>query len=196
MSTLNTIESITEDVLTAARRTLSAQRYAHVCSVADLATTLARRFGVSVRKVALAAVAHDLDRERTPAQLIARCGDWNAAVLEVERSTPILLHGPVAAERLARCYAVTDPVVLAAVRHHTLGSPLLAEPVHAPGLLLYAADFCEPLRSWPSEATRNGILRLDSLPEMVAQIIRVGEERWGTVEEPTAQMYARLLETH
>ena len=57
-----------------------------------------------------------------------------------------LLHGPAAADRLAR-EGVDDEGLLRAVAFHTLGHPAL----DAAGVALYAADFLEPGRTAQAE---------------------------------------------
>jgi HD superfamily phosphohydrolase YqeK len=108
----------------------------------------------------------------------------------IERGNPALLHGPVAAERLRRCYGVNDRELLYAIRHHTLGDPDLA-PI---GLILYVADFCEPGRPYLSNTERYAILQSESLEGMVRSIILLAEKRFGRMDSATAALLERVSE--
>lgn len=192
MNTSNDIIRITELIETRLETMVKPGRRRHINGVAATAESLAERFEVSVHRSRLAALAHDMDRDTDTSILFARIADWNIGLTPFERKNPKLLHGPVSAERLRREYHLADQAILDAVRHHTLGHPVYLDQNEPIGLILYVADFCEPGRIFPDPGTRSSILELDNLAAMTARIIEVARDRFGPLEEPTVQLYARV----
>jgi predicted HD superfamily hydrolase involved in NAD metabolism len=172
---------------------VSDNRLRHILGVMSTADELARRFDVDPDGARLAAVAHDMDRDRDPRSLLAVVDEWDVPITTLERTLPKLIHGPVSAERLRREYGIREETILEAVRHHTLGHPVFAEQTDPIGLLLYVADFCEPGRArHVGHRDRRGILDRDTLGEMVTGIIDLARVVFGGLEEPTERLYARL----
>ena len=84
-----------------ARKRLSDKRYGHTVRVADTAEGLAQIHSLDPDRTRLAALLHDAARETEPEDYLRLADEWGLAVGELERKSPKLLHGPVAAE-LAR----------------------------------------------------------------------------------------------
>jgi predicted HD superfamily hydrolase involved in NAD metabolism len=188
MSTSETIRStgrIIESLLPGA---VKPGRYAHILRVTEMMESLADRFGLDAEKARLIGLSHDFDRDAPSWKALALVSDWNISVTALERTNPVMLHGPVTAARLYRHFRIRDLSVVSAVRHHTLGSPDL----DLLGLSLYVADTCEPGRSFPDEEQREMIMEQSSLPAMVREIISMNIRRFGPLEEPTMQLYARV----
>ena len=91
----------------------------HVQRVRELALELAEPLHVDAAKVDFAAAAHDLARALTPEALLAEARRLGITPDAVEEAAPILLHGPIAAERLRQQLGIDDDEVLEAVRYHT-----------------------------------------------------------------------------
>ena len=98
----------------------------HVLRVVQEARGLALLYGVDQGRIELAALGHDLARAMSPQELLEAAQAFGLAPDEVERTEPILLHGPVSARIMASRYRVDDPEVLAAARHHTTARPGMA----------------------------------------------------------------------
>ncbi|SIQ22330.1 putative HD superfamily hydrolase of NAD metabolism [Alkalispirochaeta americana] len=173
-------------------RFLSPDRYSHTLRVRQVAEALGRRFSLPLLPVGLAALAHDLERDRSHSDLLSCARERGIPLARRDLAHPVLLHGPVAADRLRREYHVVDEAVLQAVRHHTLGHPCFAEPSHQVGQVLFVADFCDPLRASVDGAMQEEILALADLPCMVREVIARTRAIFGELEEPTEQLYARL----
>lgn len=94
----------------------------HIAGVAAEARRLARRHGVDEERTTLAAWGHDIARAMSAEELLAAAQGYGLDISPVEAAAPILLHGPVAAEILARRFSISDQEVLEAVRWHTTGS--------------------------------------------------------------------------
>ncbi len=92
----------------------------HVERVREIGQQLANRHGVDTELVDLGLAAHDLARHLEPVELLRRAEAAGIMPTAVERSLPVLLHGPLAAAELERD-GLTDARVLEGVRWHTTG---------------------------------------------------------------------------
>ncbi len=120
----------------------------HVLRVEVEAIRLAERHRVEAGRASLAALGHDLVRHKRGPELLALASTYALEPDDVERATPILVHGPVAARMLLRDYALDDPELLAAVDCHTTARAGMA----ALEKVLFIADKVEPhkLERWPA----------------------------------------------
>lgn len=103
--------------------------------------------GITREQAAEAGLLHDVCKALPAEELLARAGAAGVAINAVQHAKPGLLHGPVAAETARRDWMVDDHVY-DAIFWHTTGRP---EWCHV-GLVLYFADFAEPLRTHPESA--------------------------------------------
>ncbi len=91
----------------------------HVLRVVDEARRLARAHGVDEERATIAALGHDLMRDHSPAELLRHAETSGLVVSAVERSQPVLLHGPLSARAMNERFGVSDADALAAASHHT-----------------------------------------------------------------------------
>lgn len=115
----------------------------HIGRVRATAASLAEAWRLTPEERAsmdLAAAAHDLARHLPPEVLLAKAARLGVPTATAERHAPILLHGPVAAERLLRELGVTDADAVEAVRYHTTGRPDMGRVAQA----VFLADKVEP----------------------------------------------------
>ncbi len=115
----------------------------HMDRVVVIADELARRWGMNVDLARYMAQAHDVVRHLADEEWLVRAAQYGIAVGEVERASPVLLHGPVGAEELRRTFGVTDPRVLQAVWWHTPGHPDYPPEAWA----MFIADKVEPRKA-------------------------------------------------
>ncbi|MBI4339620.1 MAG: bis(5'-nucleosyl)-tetraphosphatase (symmetrical) YqeK [Chloroflexi bacterium] len=134
----------------------------HLFRVRGVALELAERHGVDAAKVEVAALGHDLYRAMPPDEMLVLARQWRLDVHPVEQRVPILLHGPLAAERLRRDCGVTDTEVLEAVRWHSTGCPGMGKVT----LAVFLADKLDPEKAegssqlrWVSEVARKSLER-------------------------------------
>ena len=97
----------------------------HVQRVRVIARELAVRHGVDAERAALGMLAHDVARATPGGDLLRHAAELGLDVGTVERVEPLLLHGPVGAEWLARDDGLDDPSLHRAVYWHTTGHPSL-----------------------------------------------------------------------
>ena len=95
----------------------------HVERAREVGRELAARHAVDQGLVDLAIAAHDLARGLNANRLLAEALHHDVNITLVERHSPMLLHGPVAARWLEQEGALTHDSVLQAVRWHTTGVP-------------------------------------------------------------------------
>ena len=123
----------------------------HINRVRDIARDLASAHAIDQDLAELTAAAHDIARHIPGPQLIEEAERLGWAINTVERSVPVLLHGPVGAGWLAEEGALNDPAVLEGVRWHTTAHPDLC-PV---GQIVFIADKLDPhkAKAYPFQET-------------------------------------------
>ena len=125
-----------------AKRSMSERRFRHTLGVATLAKDLAEKHGIDIENAQIAAYLHDLKKEIPYEKQLEMAKDWNLIKYPEDEEAPYILHGELAAYWLEHEYGYTNKEVLAAIAHHTLGSPGMG-PLE---MLIYSADLTEPNR--------------------------------------------------
>ena len=115
----------------------------HIDRVRDIAANLAERHGLDPQLAALAMLAHDVARAMPGRQLLYQAEQLEVPVTALERSLPILLHGPVGAKILKLEDGLTDESLYQAVYWHTSAHPSLDRL----GKLVFLADKLDPEKS-------------------------------------------------
>jgi predicted HD superfamily hydrolase involved in NAD metabolism len=168
--------------------TLSRPRLSHSREVARLACELCDRFRVDEDKGYIAGIAHDLAREKEPAEMVSLCEADGLAISDLERANPLLLHGRASAFLLQRLAGFADPEVLEAVRDHVTGRGGMG-PLSR---ILFVADFLEPTRDFVSPEFRRRTSGL-SLNEMVLAVL---ERKMHYVRAASAVLAPQSLALH
>lgn len=153
------------------RKVLSPGRVRHTLAVAGLASELARRHGEDPEKAELAGLLHDWAKELSASRLAAYSRRYRLAVPQralVERHSPHLLHGYVSAHMARKRFGIKDRDVLAAISHHTLGSPRMSLLEK----IVYVADLGSPDRKF-SQAKIVRDLALKDLPAAFRQALGI-----------------------
>lgn len=113
-------DNLIEKAWTLARSRLTEERLLHTMGTVDEAARLAPLFGADPDKAALAAILHDIARDASPRDLLRTARSKGIMIRTVDRSSPVLLHGKVAASEAA-ALGVSDPGVLSAIASHGTG---------------------------------------------------------------------------
>ncbi len=166
---------------------LSPGRLRHILGVADTAEALARRLNYDPGKARLAGLAHDLAREWPSEAITEGALRDGGGLSHLEEQNPVLLHGRAAAQFIHEALEVTDPEVLEAIRHHTLGTA-------NPGILdliLYAADYVEPNRPFLDDRLKR-LRDSGDLVSLVLGIIDHLRARGLELADPTVEMESTL----
>ena len=130
-------------VETAARETLSTERFLHSRNTALHAGDLCRRFGLDPSAGYLAGIAHDLAKQMDNKQLIKIVKSDGIEISALEKERPNLLHGQAAAVLLRERFCIHNKDVLDAVAFHTSGS----ENMGPLAKIIYIADKTEVSRN-------------------------------------------------
>ncbi len=95
---------------------------AHVERAREVSRTLSARHGVDEQLADVGVAAHDLARAMSPPALTREARRLGLAIDAAEAHSPLLLHGPIAAEWLRREGGIAaEESVLESVRFHTTG---------------------------------------------------------------------------
>lgn len=126
---------------------LSEHRYKHTESVVETALAYADIFTDLLadndkEKIEIAAWLHDRCKELSNEEQVELAKFYGVEVFEEDLAAPNLLHARVGAAFVEEEYEIYDPVILHAIRDHTLGSI----DMHPASKILYLADMLEPLR--------------------------------------------------
>lgn len=144
-------------------------RYLHSLGVVEISSELAKRFSLNVSDAKYMAIFHDYSRYDSKLLDIPLIKLNGFTLIEEEERNPVLLHGPLAASLFDDVARGEVPYKLkVAVRHHTLGSVQMG----VYGAVLFISDFIEPRREYLSNSDRIKILSLNSLEEMVLEVIK------------------------
>lgn len=140
-----------------AKRTLSDKRYTHTLNVKKLAVKLAKKYGADPDKAALAALLHDIAKERPKAELLQILQD-NAIIAKGAAQRPVpVWHGICAALLAQHRWGVQDEEVLSAIANHTAGKPGMTRL----DKIIYLADMCSAERSYPEVDWLRALLAQD-----------------------------------
>ena len=132
---------------------LRARTVRHSISGANYAADLAAALGMDPKPAFLAGLLHDLGKAHKSKELLARAARYGIPLSGVWKEKPKLLHGPVAAEECRRELGIEEEAIYEAIYWHTTGCPGLG-PV---ALVLYIADYAEPLREHPEAAQARAV---------------------------------------
>ncbi len=114
----------------------------HIYRVRDIAAELAGCHGLERPKAELAMLCHDVARAMPDGQLLDQAAGLGIPVTLLDRSLPVLLHGPVGAEILRREDGLRDEPIYQAVYWHTTAHPDL----DTLGKVVFLADKLDPAK--------------------------------------------------
>jgi predicted HD superfamily hydrolase involved in NAD metabolism len=112
----------------------------HIRRVEEEAVRFAALHGVDEERARLSALGHDLVRHKKGQELLDLAAAYSLTPDAVERASPILVHGPIAAAMLARDYGVEDAELLAGIDCHTTARAGMSRLEQ----VLFVADKVEP----------------------------------------------------
>jgi len=133
-----------ELALNTVKEQLTDHRYQHTIGVMETAISLAKNYGVDVKKAELAAIFHDYAKFRDKDEMkgIILEQGFEKQLLEFNSE---LWHAPVGAFLVEQEVGIHDKEILDAIRYHTSGRvdmSLLDK-------IIYLADYIEPGRRFP-----------------------------------------------
>ena len=117
-----------------------AKMLAHIDRVVKLAGAFGEKYDLNVSEIKLAAQGHDLFRTLSEKELLYKAQNMDLDIDPVELSSPVLLHGPLAAIELKERFGIKDSQVLETIKWHTTGHPEFSLESWA----MFIADKVEP----------------------------------------------------
>ncbi|MFA5801771.1 MAG: bis(5'-nucleosyl)-tetraphosphatase (symmetrical) YqeK [Thermoleophilia bacterium] len=170
---------------------VSAPRFQHSISVLETVAGLADRHGVDQAPLRMAALLHDCARELPNEELVASAEELGLPVREVDRMSPVLLHGKVAAEIASRELGITDASIISAVLWHTAGHPEMS----LSDKVFYLSDVMEPTRQhdWVRELRELAGVNVDRAVLMAIDINITHLDNTGRVVDPDTYALKALL---
>ncbi len=168
------------------RETLSEKRLSHCIFTAEYLSAYAETIGVDHDESVAAGLLHDLCRDMTKAELLDCARDLRLPVSDEQLKKPVLLHGPIAAERCRAEFGISD-AVYEAIYWHTTGRPGLG--LLGQGLCL--ADFAEPTRKYPEAAEARDLMRMNGFGTAILYVAEKGVEfgKRQEVADPNSQAF-------
>ena len=136
-------QTVIQRVETAARETLSLERFLHSRNTALLAVDMCRRFGLDPAAGYLAGIAHDLAKQIDNKLMIKLVKKAGYGISVLEKNKPNLLHGKAASVLLRERFCIHNKDILEAVACHTSGS----EDMGPLAKVIYIADKTEVSRN-------------------------------------------------
>ncbi|MGT2912094.1 bis(5'-nucleosyl)-tetraphosphatase (symmetrical) YqeK [Streptococcus cameli] len=145
-----------EELLGKVKASMSEKRFQHVLGVEKAALDLAEQYGCDSTKASLAALLHDVAKEREDQVFLE--------TIREEGLDPDLIHwgnniwhGVVGAYLIAKEFQLTDTEILTAIQRHTVG----AKDMTLLDKVLYVADYIEPGRDFPGVDRARELAKLD-----------------------------------
>lgn len=143
---LKQIEKKYAELASNMKKQLSTRRLRHVMGTIKKSYELSKRYGASIYQSVLSAYFHDYFREIDKKIIFIMAKKYLIALNELEYEKPSLLHGKIAAAYFEKEKLIGDPVVLEAIRHHTLGKP----GMDTVAKILFISDSIEETRDYAS----------------------------------------------
>ena len=120
-------------------------RFRHSRDVSRTAVRLAERWGADIEEARIAGILHDCARTLKGEALLSAIREEGLQPSELELVQPALLHAQLGAIWAQKRFGVDDPVILQAIRRHTVG----AADMTLLDKIVYLADYIEPGRNFP-----------------------------------------------
>ena len=159
------LNGVIQQVETAARESLSTERFLHSRQTALQAFDLCRRFGLEPLDGYLAGIAHDFAKQLDNKLMLKIVKTAGMDISDLEADKPNLLHGKAAAVLIRERFSINNEDVLEAVACHTSGS----ENMGPLAKIIYIADKTEASRT--IEPALRKMCREDSLDNILSAVI-------------------------
>jgi len=170
------------------------KRLAHTLGVLESACELSQLYGGNLLAVSRAAIYHDLFKGVQKSELLELGHSVGYEVSGKVDELPEIAHGPIAALWLDREGIISDPLILDAVRYHTVGR----RDMSLEEKIVYLADAIEPGRDYPG-VTALRILAQESLDKAllmsVSQTLEFVLASGSPIHPQSVEMRNALLQT-
>lgn len=160
----------------------------HSVSVAETMLAMAEETGITAVQAVTAGLLHDLCKAMKSSKLLKRALKYGIEPTVLQAVRPMLLHGALAAEECRRSLGIDDESVYDAIYWHTTGRPEWCTL----GLVLYVADFSEPLRPLEEAKRTRDILHAEGFHAALRFVVACKESyvQEHFTPEPTSKAFA------
>lgn len=134
-------EELRGQILEMLAKTLKPKRFTHTLGVESTAIALARLNDESPEKASIAALLHDMAKNRTDEDLLAICRQ-NAIDLHPNERYISLLHAFAGSVLAKEAYPGLPEEIYTAIRYHSTGRPHMSTLEK----IIFSADYIEPNR--------------------------------------------------
>lgn len=170
---------------------LSGKRLLHSRSTAIISERMALMLDVDPDRAFMAGLLHDIAKPFSNKELLARAEKLGLHIDATLRRQPSLLHAPVGAAIVEKKTGIADEQVLEAIRNHTTGDA----GISVLALIVYAADFLDPVRAFPKQEKAWAIMNGDFY-EGILYITRFTMKRvlrhWQLLHPKTVALYNEM----
>ncbi|MBE7010896.1 MAG: HD domain-containing protein [Ruminococcaceae bacterium] len=167
---------------------LTPKRYEHSIGVMETAAKMAEHYGVDVEKAKIAGLLHDCAKDIDKDLMVGLCDELGIELDDVKREQRSLIHADLGAGLLTPEFEVTDPEIISAVKHHTLGRENMTDLEK----ILYLADIIEPNRKPYPELEE---LRRLSMSDLDCAMLCACEHSIAHVERKHKTLHSQTLAT-
>ncbi len=189
------MDNLKQNIQKELKLSLSEKRYQHVMRVVQTARVIAEKYQVNLAQVEIAALAHDITKEKDKLWHVEqfKCQNMNDKfILETE---PVM-HSITGAYYLKEHYAIEDKQILNAITYHTLGHPQMDDVAK----VVYIADYIEPNRKQSGVDKLRKMVGESSLDQIVYEIVKNEKEYLTTVNKKmhpdTIALYEKLQQKY
>ncbi|MGY3724585.1 putative HD superfamily hydrolase of NAD metabolism [Granulicatella balaenopterae] len=145
-----------EELLAKISANMRKSRFEHTLRVEQKAIQLAKKYGVSETKAALAALVHDYAKD-IPVEELQRLAVLYRLPASYHQQNSNILHGPVASKLLDEEFGITDQEIQLAVYQHTIGG----KEMSTLSQIIFMADATEDGRDYPGVEEARRIVNQD-----------------------------------
>lgn len=142
------------------KNTLSEKRFNHTLGVIKRAVEYAKIYNVNIKDVEIAALSHDIAKEKSFEESMKKAKELNIQLDEIEIKNFNLLHAKIGAEIIKNKYHFSDDIINA-IKYHTTGR----EDMSLLEKIIFLADATEENRNY---------LELESLVNLIKEDINKG----------------------
>lgn len=142
------------------KNTLSEKRFNHTLGVIKRAVEYAKIYNVNIKDVEIAALSHDIAKEKSFEESMKKAKELNIQLDEIEIKNFNLLHAKIGAEIIKNKYHFSDDIINA-IKYHTTGR----EDMSLLEKIIFLADATEENRNYPE---------LESLVNLIKEDINKG----------------------
>ena len=121
-------------------RNLPSSLQKHIYRSCEVGRLLCKIHDVDTEKVEIALLGHDLYRANSDIDMLSAAEEKEIEISNIEKDSPLLLHGVLASIKMQEQYKVSDKQIIASIKYHTSGMEEMDEVF----MTVFLADKLDP----------------------------------------------------